>query len=113
MIELKELSDWEKLKEESRASGKPIFLAKLSPICPVSHAAEKVVLDWVGQEQDQTFLAARIDVIRARDLSRGIAKEIDVVHQSPQAIRLSPEGEPVWDADHFDITTEALTQAFS
>jgi bacillithiol system protein YtxJ len=113
MIELKEPSDWESLKEESRSSGKPIFLAKLSPICPVSHAAEKVVVEWVDGIGDKNILTARIDVIRSRDLSRAIAKEIEVVHQSPQTIHLSPEGAAVWDADHFNITTEALDKAFS
>lgn len=113
MIELKEPSDWENLKAESQSSGKDIFLAKLSPICPVSHAAEKVVVDWVGAGKANAYLSARIDVIRARDLSRAIAKEIEVVHQSPQAIRLSTEGKAQWDADHFDITAEALDQAFS
>jgi len=113
MIELKEPSDWQALKDESRDSGKPILLAKLSPICPVSHQAERIVLDWVKGSDLGKLIPARIDVIRSRDLSRAIAKEIGVVHQSPQTIRLSSEGKAQWDADHFAITAAALDLAFS
>lgn len=102
--------DWQALKDRCQQEGKRLFLAKLSPACPVSHMAEKIIEEWLPGKTEGDFIPARIDVIRARNLSRAIASEVGVVHQSPQVILFTPEVEPMWDADHFDITAEALDQ---
>gem|GEM_PF-289340 len=53
-----------------------------------------------------------IDVIRHRDLSNKVAKELKIPHESPQAIILRKR-KPVWDASHYAITTEALSNEFA
>jgi bacillithiol system protein YtxJ len=112
MIELRETGDWIALKAKCLEQKKNLFLAKLSPACPVSHMAEKVLLEWLPTHPQSTFIAARIDVIRARNLSRSIAEEVGVKHESPQVILLSPESKNLWDVDHFEINTDNLNQQF-
>jgi len=51
-----------------------------------------------------------IDVVRNRAISNLIAKEYDVVHQSPQALVIR-EGVPVWHASHLSITLGELEGA--
>jgi bacillithiol system protein YtxJ len=46
----------------------------------------------------------------ARELSRRVAEQTGVRHESPQAIILR-NGQAVWTASHFDITAEAVAQA--
>ena len=113
MIEIRENFDWEALKKQCSDHCKNLFLAKLSPACPVSHQAEKILLDWLAENKAPNFIAARIDVIRARNLSRSLAVEIGIKHESPQVILLSPEGKPLWDVDHFEISLENLNRQFS
>ena len=113
MHEIREASDWESIKKQCSESAKNLFLAKLSPACPVSHQAEKILLDWLAEHKITNFIAARIDVIRARNLSRSLAVEIGVKHESPQVILLSPEGKALWDVDHFEISLENLNRQFS
>jgi bacillithiol system protein YtxJ len=49
-------------------------------------------------------------VQRARDVSSEIASRTGVRHESPQAIVLR-NGEAVWSASHYDITSDAVEQA--
>jgi bacillithiol system protein YtxJ len=46
----------------------------------------------------------------ARELSRRVAEQTGIRHESPQAIILR-NGQAVWSASHFDITAEAVEQA--
>jgi bacillithiol system protein YtxJ len=49
-------------------------------------------------------------VQRARELSRRVAEQTGLQHESPQVIVLR-NGGVVWSASHFDITKEAVEQA--
>ncbi len=85
-------------------------LFKLSPTCPISFSAESRAMQWVESLSENTsIVVACVDVIAARALSRQIADELHVRHQSPQAIRLSPEGDAIWNASHGSISVESLT----
>ena len=53
-----------------------------------------------------------VDVIADRPLARGLAADVGVPHQSPQAI-LFVDGRPVWDRSHGSITAEALAEAWT
>ena len=46
-----------------------------------------------------------VDVIAERDLSRRLAQELGVGHESPQVILLR-EGQPCWNGSHFEVTAE-------
>jgi bacillithiol system protein YtxJ len=104
--------EWQALKDDCASQKKDLFLAKLSPACPVSHAAEAVLDQWVPKHPQETFITARIDVIRARNLSRSIADEVGIKHESPQVLHLNSEAQPIWNASHYTINAENLDQQF-
>lgn len=75
----------------------------------MSHEADREFGDWMRHRTaDSAELVARIDVIAARPLSRAIAAELGIRHESPQAIRLGPDLAVLWHASHGDVTREAL-----
>jgi bacillithiol system protein YtxJ len=85
-----------------------VMLFKHSPVCPISAAALR---EW------RAFTAAHpevptlfVDVIGDRPVSRGLAEECGVQHQSPQAI-LFRDGRPAWHASHGGITADSLARA--
>lgn len=53
---------------------------------------------------------ALVEVQRARALSTEIESRLGVIHESPQVIVLS-KGQVAWNASHFQITAEAVTEA--
>jgi bacillithiol system protein YtxJ len=48
-----------------------------------------------------------VDVIRQRPLSREIAAQLGIEHESPQAIVIRA-GAVRWHASHYEVTAEAL-----
>lgn len=103
---------WTALKEACRGRC-GILLVKLSPICPVSAAAERAFDAWAAaQPESPGFETATIDVIGARSLSRGIASELGVRHESPQVLWLGPGLSVLWHASHDAITRESLQARF-
>ena len=48
-----------------------------------------------------------VDVIRDRPVSNRIAEQLEVYHQSPQAIVVR-RGQPVWNASHYRVTEDAV-----
>ena len=91
----------------ARSHEAPVVLFKHSTTCPISarahHQMSKLAADMAGQ-------ISLVVVQRARELSRRVAEETGIRHESPQAIILR-NGQAVWSASHFDITAEAVEQA--
>ncbi|NIW41133.1 MAG: bacillithiol system redox-active protein YtxJ [candidate division Zixibacteria bacterium] len=52
-----------------------------------------------------------VNVVRSRDASNKIASELDVRHESPQAI-LIDQGEVVWHGSHGSIDADAILEYF-
>ena len=50
-----------------------------------------------------------VDVLAERPLSQQIAARSGVQHESPQVI-IFRRGTPVWNASHYNITTDALAR---
>jgi bacillithiol system protein YtxJ len=71
----------------------------------MSAAAYREMSDFEGE-------VALVEVQRARELSREIESRTGIKHESPQIIILR-NGQVVWDASHFQITREAVTEAVS
>jgi bacillithiol system protein YtxJ len=101
-VEIQSLADFDQLL----AHQTPIILFKHSPTCPVSLAAHR---------QMQAFAQARPDVpvsllcvLNHRTLSRVIAEQISVHHESPQAI-LFQRGSVIGQLSHDDINVDELT----
>ncbi|MCA1567815.1 MAG: bacillithiol system redox-active protein YtxJ [Acidobacteria bacterium] len=91
----------------ARSHDAPVVLFKHSTTCPISarahHQMEKLSAGAAGR-------ISLLIVQRAGELSRRVAEQTGVRHESPQAIILR-NGQAVWSASHFDITAEAVEQA--
>jgi bacillithiol system protein YtxJ len=91
----------------ARSHEAPVVLFKHSTTCPISarahHQMSKLAAGMAGQ-------ISLVVVQSARELSRRVAEQTGIRHESPQAIILR-NGQAVWSASHFDITAEAVEQA--
>lgn len=91
-----------------RSNRKPQFIFKHSTRCPISsHAYTEVssVTDDIADEVDINY----VDVISQREVSREIARRLDIEHESPQ-ILLVENNKVVWDASHYDIEGEIILE---
>lgn len=107
-IVIKTDEDWQNVKELATRENKQLLLAKLSPACPISHMAERELRDWHASQNIENVIFVEVDVIRSRNLARGIAKEVEVEHQSPQLICFDSNTQPIWDESHQNITSALL-----
>ncbi|MEX1026248.1 MAG: bacillithiol system redox-active protein YtxJ [Planctomycetota bacterium] len=93
----------------ARALAAPRYLIfKHSPICPVSTRAQREYHAFL--EAHTNVPSTWIDVIGSRALSRAVAEETGVRHESPQAL-LVEAGRVVWHASHGAITRASLAAA--
>ena len=91
----------------ARSHDAPVVLFKHSTTCPISARAHGQMARLSNGVAGQVSL---VIVQRARELSRRVAEQTGIQHESPQAIILR-NGQAVWSASHFDITAEAVEQA--
>lgn len=91
----------------TRSHDTPVILFKHSTTCPISARAHNQMLKLGSSVPGQISLVV---VQRARELSKRVAEQTGIPHESPQAIILR-NGQAVWSASHFDITAEAVAQA--
>jgi bacillithiol system protein YtxJ len=86
-------------------SGELSILFKKSPICPVSHSAEREVQQFLNEA---THISSYVvDVISQRPLSQEIEKEIGVRHESPQVF-IFKSGKIQWKGSHYKIKANEL-----
>lgn len=85
-----------------RSHQAPVILFKHSTTCPISTHAHR--------EMERVDDVNLVVVQTARGVSNEIAQRTGVRHESPQTLVLR-NGEVVWSASHYDITTDAVTQA--
>ncbi|MEM1270066.1 MAG: bacillithiol system redox-active protein YtxJ [Bacteroidota bacterium] len=90
------------------AYSEPLALIyKHSPTCPISAGARRHVVKFADAHPDVPIF--EVDVLTNRPLSRRIESELDIKHESPQAIVVH-KGSPVWNASHHRITAEVLAE---
>lgn len=82
----------------------PIVIFKHSTMCPMSADAYQEMKDFENEIN-------LVIVQTARSISNEIETRTGIKHQSPQVIILR-NGKPVWNASHWKITTESVTEAF-
>ncbi len=86
------------------------FIFKASPVCPISYSAERRVDKWLESLPPEIdLIVATVDVIEHRSVSQVIAKDLNVKHESPQAICLDQKGNVLWTGSHHQIQIDALT----
>lgn len=76
-------------------------------VCFVSKGNLEMASDNIKEYADMHFL----NVVRNRDASNKIASELDIRHESPQAI-LIDQGEVVWHGSHGSIDAGAILEYF-
>jgi len=84
----------------------PIILFKHSPTCPVSLAAHREMQAFAATRPDVPVVV--LSVLNHRTLSRVIAEQVSVPHESPQAI-VFQHGIVLGYLSHDDVTVEELT----
>lgn len=100
--ELNAVSQIESLKKESY--DKPVLIFKHSTRCAISSMAiSRLERQWSESEMVPYYL----DLISYREISNEIANELQVLHESPQAILLK-DGRVVFHTSHNAIDFEEL-----
>jgi bacillithiol system protein YtxJ len=102
------LTSPEKWQEIRQGQGRSIIF-KHSTICPISSAARDRFVAWL-EATSPALPIHEVLVVEDRPLSQQIAGDLDVEHQSPQAI-LIENGRALWHASHWAITKERLSAA--
>ena len=105
--ELRSVEELELALKESAT--RPVLFFKHSLTCPISRRAFDELRSYLNNP-DPRISYKLITVQTARAVSDETASRLRIEHQSPQAI-LVRNGRELWNASHYDITTEALDQA--
>jgi bacillithiol system protein YtxJ len=106
---LKNVEMWERVLE-TRDRNREFLLLKLSPICRTSRIVERVFDQWYQSLPEGLGpVAYKLDVVAARELSQHVAHQLEVRHQSPQAIWLDQDLNVRWHGSHHGITEKRLT----
>jgi len=107
---LKELSSIEELNQAlAESSERPVLLFKHSLTCPISARAFRQFKEHL-EEAVPDVSYKLITVQSARSVSNEAEERLGIQHETPQAI-LVRNGQPVWNASHFDITAETIQEA--
>lgn len=92
----------------SRSENKPQVIYKHSTRCATSYFALKN-LETLPDHKFEKADFHMVNVIKDRDLSQSIAKELSVVHESPQLLLLKNR-KVVWDGSHQAVQSEILEE---
>ena len=100
--------EWTNVKENKTDE---LIIFKYSPICSISSSVEEDFDNWLSQlPKDKNISCVKVNVIDSRPLSRQIADELNVFHQSPQVIWLTNDKKVKWSASHYDISINSLSK---
>jgi bacillithiol system protein YtxJ len=112
-MELNNLSDKNEWKEliKNASNDYELIIYKHSPICGLSHSVNIIFDDWCKEHSDTNQIKIlKVDVILSKSLSRRIAKDLKIVHESPQLIWIDKELKVKFHASHYDISEEELNK---
>ena len=110
VINLSDKKVWKELIKNS-PNDYELIIYKYSPICGLSNLADNILDDWRNVHSDNKQIKIlKVDVVFSKSLSRRIAKDLKVVHESPQIIWLDREMKVKFHASHYDINEEELNK---
>lgn len=95
-------TDWKDALK--RSNDTPVLIFKHSSVCPVSAKAKREITQF-AEEQDVPVY--QVVVQQNRSVSNDIETDLNVRHETPQALLLHDESS-VFDASHFDVTADTL-----
>lgn len=104
-LPLKAIEDWQHVLQMSELS--PVVVFKHSTRCSLSSLARQRLVDYDWPVSTRIWW---VDVIEQRELSRHIAAETQVHHESPQVL-LIENRICFWDEDHLDIQPKEIHAA--
>ena len=87
----------------ARSHQEPVIIFKHSATCPISASAYQEMKRLDGE-------ISLVVVQRVRQVSNEVEARTGVQHETPQAIILL-NGQAVWSASHWRVTSEAVEQA--
>ncbi len=102
-LSISDQKDYENILAASHDKDQLIF--KHSFRCSISAMAKSKLDEYDKPIEDIDFYL--LDVVENRDLSRYIAADLDIIHQSPQVL-LIKDGKCVYDASHWAINMEEI-----
>ncbi|WP_339304779.1 bacillithiol system redox-active protein YtxJ [Paenibacillus sp. FSL R5-0519] len=108
--ELHKPGDWQEALQ--RSQDHPVLILKHSTTCPISARAYREFIAFVGtnaSDPKHPMDYRIVKVIENRSLSRHIAEETEVHHESPQVLLLD-QGQVVKHTSHGKITKKRLLQ---
>ncbi len=99
------ITDIEQLKTiKAESESQPVLIFKHSTTCSISATAlDRFERGFAKAGEDKGVKFYYLDLLNHRDISREIAQEFDVQHESPQAILIKNE-KPVYAASHYEIS---------
>jgi bacillithiol system protein YtxJ len=107
-IELKELDQVQKIKQES--TQQPVLIFKHSARCNISRASlDRLERKWNTDEMAHVkpyFL----DLLSFREISNHLADQFNVEHESPQILIIA-DGKSILDLSHFQIDYDPIRNA--
>lgn len=104
---INELQSIEELNRALEAStGRLVLIFKHSLTCPISSRAYREFQAHLDEAEPQVNYHL-ITVQTARAVSNEAAAQLQIEHESPQAI-LVRDGREIWNASHFEITAAKL-----
>jgi len=108
ILNLSDKKEWKRIFKNS-SNDFEVLIYKFSPICNASNLTDVIIDEWVDSNHTrEDLLMLKLDVINAKSLSRKIAKDLNVVHESPQVIWLDKNKNVKFQASHYNITKEEL-----
>lgn len=108
--EIKSVEEWEEVFHSSLQQ--PVLVFKHSTTCPISADAHAQFQGHLAENAHEQVHYVLVKVIESRPVSNRIAEDVDLKHESPQAI-LIKDRQAIWNKSHFDITKEALSAALA
>ena len=106
VVELRNHQDFEQLLEQSKSV--PVVIFKHSTQCGISEQAHDEFNRFAQSAGE--VVCGIVLVLENRTLSDAIEARLGIRHESPQAILLR-NGKPAWNASHWSVTMDALSQA--
>ncbi|MCF8236706.1 MAG: bacillithiol system redox-active protein YtxJ [Saprospiraceae bacterium] len=95
--DLTDENGWQQILQRSKSN--PVLLFKHSSRCSLSSIVKYRLDDFPWTSKTDAWF---LDVIQYRALSRQIARELDMIHESPQVLIIHG-GICEWDEDHLEI----------
>jgi bacillithiol system protein YtxJ len=110
ITELHTIEEWNAFVSQNNSSLHGVVILKFSPRCPISRSVEREFDAWCRNLADDAgVVCLKVDVVSSRPLSQHLARQLNVRHESPQAIWLTSDQQVQWHASHYSVSKQALT----